>query len=195
MDEVMGGDVGQVRPLHEVFASLGGEPDAGAALAASGHDLPPDLLTEAVASYADTAPPEVAEHLAPVVLGPDDPGLALELLSSAPQVTWDDVPEPEAEVDEVALPEATDAVPDDLPDLDLDLDFGAGGAVDDLDAPEEPDGADAPEPVADASPVTGEVSLPEPDDDLPHPDLASEGWADDAWDDDADDAPDDDLDG
>ena len=58
------------RPLKDVFAELTGDDAArpDAVLAASGHgDLPPDLVAEAVVNYADTAPVEVAEHLAPFV--------------------------------------------------------------------------------------------------------------------------------
>ncbi|HEX6871028.1 MAG TPA: hypothetical protein VF163_08020 [Micromonosporaceae bacterium] len=61
------------RPLRDVFTELTGA-DGGHAtspaevLAASGHaDLPEDLVAEAVVSFADTAPVEVAEHLAPYV--------------------------------------------------------------------------------------------------------------------------------
>jgi hypothetical protein len=62
------------RPLKDVFADLlgggdGARPDPEAALAAAGHpDLPPELVAEAVVSYADTAPVEVAEHLSPYVI-------------------------------------------------------------------------------------------------------------------------------
>jgi hypothetical protein len=63
------------RPLHELLADLVGDADAARAhgdpetyLAANGHPgLPPDLVAEAVVSYADTAPVDVAEHLAPYV--------------------------------------------------------------------------------------------------------------------------------
>ncbi|MEU4694775.1 hypothetical protein [Actinoplanes sp. NPDC023714] len=49
------------RPLRDEFADPSGEP--GGLL----RDLPDDLIAEAVVSYADTAPAEVAEHLAPFV--------------------------------------------------------------------------------------------------------------------------------
>jgi hypothetical protein len=64
------------RSLHSVFTDLTGERDHAAAsglrpdevLAAGGHpDLPEGLVAEAVVNYADTAPYEVAEHLAPFV--------------------------------------------------------------------------------------------------------------------------------
>jgi hypothetical protein len=54
-------------------------------------DLPNDLVSEAIVNYADTAPAEVAEHLAPFVMahGPvpgegDDHADGLGLLASAP---------------------------------------------------------------------------------------------------------------
>ena len=62
------------RPLRDVFTELAGDDDArgsdpGEVLRASGHgDLPDGLVAEAVVSYADTAPIEVAEHLAPFVM-------------------------------------------------------------------------------------------------------------------------------
>jgi hypothetical protein len=64
------------RSLHSVFTDLTGERGYAEAsglapdevLAAGGHpDLPEGLVAEAVVSYADTAPFEVAEHLAPYV--------------------------------------------------------------------------------------------------------------------------------
>jgi hypothetical protein len=60
----------QVRSLREVFASMShGSADPAAALAEGGHgDLPGHLVTEAIISYADTAPVAVAEHLAPFVV-------------------------------------------------------------------------------------------------------------------------------
>lgn len=65
------------RPLRDVFADLATDEDARAAhaadpdgfLQAHGHaGLPGDLVGEAIVNYADTAPPEIAEHLAPFVL-------------------------------------------------------------------------------------------------------------------------------
>jgi len=159
------------RSLHEVFQTLAGDPDPDAVLAAAGHaGLPADLLTEAIVSFADTATPEVAEHLSPVVLGASsDPGLGLELLTSAPQVTWDD-----DGLDAVEEPAWTD----EGPALE-ELDFGAGG--DELDALDAPDG-DLPdaEDLADDVPDV-DVPLPAADGDLPAGDLAGEGWGD-AWD-------------
>ena len=61
------------RSLHEILAGLTGNAatsgDLAAALRAGGHpDLPAELLAEAVISFADTAPAEIAEHLAPFVV-------------------------------------------------------------------------------------------------------------------------------
>ncbi|GAB1640182.1 hypothetical protein [Krasilnikovia sp. MM14-A1259] len=61
------------RSLHEILSGLTGDAgtpgDLAAVLDAGGHpDLPPDLLAEAVVSYAGTAAAEVAEHLAPFVM-------------------------------------------------------------------------------------------------------------------------------
>ena len=93
------------RPLRDVFTDLAGDPgaptghDPAAVLAANGHpDLPDTLVAEAVVNYADTAPYEVAEHLAPYVMAnsavppadptaPEtDPATWLDLLASAPDV-------------------------------------------------------------------------------------------------------------
>lgn len=158
------------RSLSEVFGTLAGDPDPDAALAAAGYDgLPADLLTEAIANYAETAPPEVGEHLSPLLLGASpDAGLGLELLSTAPQVTWDD---------DVESPVEEPTWTDDGPPLE-DLDFGAGGA-DGLDAL---DALDAPvDDVPTDVPVAADAG------ELPGADLADEGWAD-AWD--ADELPD-----
>lgn len=85
------------RPLRDVFADLtgggntAGDPDA--LLRDQGHALPEHLVAEAVVSYADTAPAEVAEHLAPYVMAHsavgadpvDEPADGwLTLLGSAP---------------------------------------------------------------------------------------------------------------
>lgn len=162
------------RSLHEVFQTLAGDPDPDAVLAAAGHaGLPADLLTEAIVSFADTAPPEVAEHLSPVVLGASsDAGLGLELLTSAPQVTWDD------DLDTGEEPTWAD----EGPPLE-ELDFGAGGdELDALDALDAPAGAEAAEAAETADDVPAEVPVATAAaGDLPDGDLAEEGWGD-AWD-------------
>src|SRR5258705_13690824 len=65
-------DMDAARPLRDVFADLAQDEDARSAqdvLRAGGHpDLPDGLVAEAVGSYADTAPIEVAEHLSPYVM-------------------------------------------------------------------------------------------------------------------------------
>jgi hypothetical protein len=109
------------RPLKDVFAELTGDDAARAeeVLAASGHgDLPPDLVAEAVVNYADTAPVEIAEHLAPFVTAN----------SAVP--TLDEV---DGDADWSALLATAPAVEADL-DADLVADVDAPGATDD-DAP------------------------------------------------------------
>jgi hypothetical protein len=104
------------RPLRDVFDELARGTSPAGALADSGHqDLPDRLVSEAIVNYADTAPIEVAEHLAPFVKvhsavpaedsdGTDAAGLAadrgLDLLATAPdQVVSDDAGEPEPPLD------------------------------------------------------------------------------------------------
>src|SRR5688500_4344332 len=92
------------RPLRDVFADLAGDPDAHGVdpaelLREHGHaDLPDALVAEAVTSFADTAPLEVAEHLAPYVMansavpgvaGEVEPGGWLTALADAPPVDAD----------------------------------------------------------------------------------------------------------
>ncbi len=141
------------RPLHEVLDELVGDADTGRAhgdpeayLAANGHpDLPADLVAEAVVSYADTAPVEVAEHLAPYVTAHsavpvEDVSSAdwFGLLTTAPAGGL----APEPDIDDLA----TD---DDLWSPEGDpgpgLDFGSG-ATDVLDAPSISDDVE-PEPL------------------------------------------------
>jgi hypothetical protein len=117
----------EVRPLREVFADSAGQHNADPAelLAAHGHpDLPEELVAEAVVSYADTAPAEVAEHLAPFVIqhGPMPTGEPsdtpwFDLLSTAPE------PAPSG----LDSPQETLGLAD---DPGLDLDFGAGATLD-----------------------------------------------------------------
>ncbi len=141
------------RPLHELLADLAGDGDAGRAhgdpeayLAANGHaGLPPDLVAKAVVSYADTAPVEVAEHLAPFVtthsaVPADEPPSDdwYDLLTTAPAAPADDL-DPDPGLDPDQDPDLSDDAPwspDDDPGPGLD--FGTGSA-DDLDAPADAD--------------------------------------------------------
>jgi hypothetical protein len=105
----------RARPLRDVFSDLVGTDSAGTdhagpaeVLRASGHpDLPDTLVAEAVGSYADTAPIEVAEHLSPYVMAH----------SPVPQV---DAPEadPAGWFDAVATAPAADLGADPLGGLD-----------------------------------------------------------------------------
>jgi len=122
------------RPLRDVFADLVGDPsvadDPAALLRDQGHPgLPDHLVAEAVVSYADTAPVEVAEHLAPYVTahsavgadpvpGDEPPVGWLDLLGTAPDVAGP------ADLDDLPAADAFD----DAADLDpgLTLDFGTG---------------------------------------------------------------------
>jgi len=125
------------RPLRDVFADLVGAPgaadDPAALLRDHGHPgLPEELVAEAVVSYADTAPVEVAERLAPYVTAHsavgadpvpgDEPAAGwLDLLGAAPDVTGD---EP-ADLDDLAPGSGGFDAAAGL-DPDPGLDFGAG---------------------------------------------------------------------
>lgn len=135
----------QARPLRDIFEGLagetGGQPeDVLDRLRDDGHaDLPGELVTEAIVSYADTAPVEVAAHLAPFVTahsavplaGPGaagaDPAAGLDLLTTAPvgePSSIDDHP-PAAAGDgsTIAGPAGDDHAGDET-------DFGAGDPLD-----------------------------------------------------------------
>ena len=166
------------RPLRDLLADLVGDASARQAygadpagyLAAHGHpDLPEQLVAEAVVSYADTAPVEVAEALAPYVSGhgpvpvPEAHGDWFELLTSADVA--DDDPFGE-QFDVVETPgEWTDPA---------ELDFGAGApSVDDGDHGAMAD--DAPDDTADDLPDDGQAPVTEPDwpvDAAPEPPIA-----------------------
>jgi len=153
------------RPLRDVFDEVA-RGDLGAApadtLADSGHgDLPDQLVSEAIVNYADTAPVEVAEHLAPFVMvhsavPVDDAGAAdlasgegLDLLATAPEpIVADadvDLPEPSVAAGEPSYADA--------------LDFGFGSGAGD-------ERADAASSIEDAEGVPVE---PVPADELPQP--------------------------
>jgi hypothetical protein len=102
------------RPLHDVFSGLAGA-DGGAepadVLRANGHEALPDgLVAEAVVTYADTAPIEVAEHLSAFVQANSpvpradagiEPPTWLDALTTAPAGT--DIPgepDPGSDLDE-----------------------------------------------------------------------------------------------
>jgi hypothetical protein len=167
-----------VRPLRELLADLVGDAAARAGgpeayLAEHGHtDLPPDLLAEAVVSFADTAPPELAEQLAPFVTAHtagEEPADWFDLLTTAsPDLTGD--VDGVDEVDDGPEPE-DDPWPDLGTDPGADLDFGAG-SLDDVDgANERPDHAAEPaeafdwpaDQVEDASTDTVEPDAPTQD--------------------------------
>ena len=140
------------RPLRDVFTDATGDEAARASdpaelLRSSGHeDLPDTLVAEAVTSYADTAPVEVAEHLSQYVMANSavpgigaevDPSSWLEALAGAPELLESTVDpaaagldgEPPSEAGQAA-PDTGDATLDVGDDPGFDLDFGLGRAVD-----------------------------------------------------------------
>jgi hypothetical protein len=140
------------RPLRDVFTEITGDDAARTAdptelLRSSGHgDLSHELVAEAVTSYADTAPVEVAEHLSPYVMANSavpgvgtevDPSSWLEVLASAPAAVLEWLDPTSAGLDEAPTePTPAPAPPDgddaDVDDLDgFDLAFGRGGATGD----------------------------------------------------------------
>lgn len=196
------------RPLRDVFAELTGDEgvrniDPAQLLRVSGHpDLPDVLVAEAVVSFADTAPVEVAEHLAPYVAAnsavpPTEPDAVpdlplsgwVEALATAPDVTDLDDRDPADGLD--AAPDLTFAEeqpprsddPGPYPDVDFGFgSFAGGGTADPLDALDESSYAEAkvsdvPELAVEAEPVA--------------PDTATDA----VWGDDPGDAPVDDAEG
>ncbi|KUL27529.1 hypothetical protein [Actinoplanes awajinensis] len=87
-----------VRSLREIFGELAGAgehtgADPAALLARSGHpDLPEELVAQAVSGFAETARPEIAEHLSAYVMahspipGPGGEAFVswVDLLATAP---------------------------------------------------------------------------------------------------------------
>jgi hypothetical protein len=158
------------RALHELLAGLTGDAarasgDREAYLADNGHpDLPPDLVAEAVVSYADTAPVEVAEHLAPYVTahsavptGEPPPEDWFTLLSTSPT-------EPPQDLDPDPTPDPEATLADDPGPT---LDFGTGAPT----TPPDPSTMDTPEEPPATTAATTEPPSP-PDDPTPTwPDL------------------------
>ena len=136
------------RPLRDVFADLTGNGaaagDPEAQLRDQGHPgLPDHLVAEAVVSYAETAPAEVAEHLAPYVTahsavgagettGDEPPAGWLDLLGTAP--AGPGLADEPADIDYLApspdeLDEAAGLGPDPGLGLDFGADFGTGAEL------------------------------------------------------------------
>ncbi len=161
------------RPLHAVFTELLKDEAARQAYAAdpagfldsAGHaDLPDELVAEAVISFADTAPPAVAEHLAPFVMahGPVDEsdtdpieldGLAL--LATAPGQPGDE--DMDADFTPPAAEPATAVNADTGWPID-DLDFGAGSER----APAEAPATDFDEELTEIPAEGSEPGVPAP---------------------------------
>jgi hypothetical protein len=149
----------EARPLRDVFADLATDEDARRAHAADpegflhahGHaELPSQLVGEAIVNYADTAPPEIAEHLAPFVMahspipvedGPTagaDPTDGLHLLATAPAEAYPDLLPADldgshldgshVDAGHVAADQHAGGTPADP----FDLDFGHGDQPDDM---------------------------------------------------------------
>lgn len=125
------------RPLHDLLTDLVGAGDAAGpadVLAANGHaDLPDELVAEAVGSFADTSPIEVAEHLSTYVMAnspvpqPDAPPVDLaswlDVVTSAPA---------SSDVDPTALLDDSGAVQSAYEPAAVevgDLHFGRGDSV------------------------------------------------------------------
>jgi hypothetical protein len=112
-----------VRPLRELLADLVGDTSThsgDAYLAEHGHpDLPPELVAEAVVSFADTAPPELAEQLAPFVTAHTAGQTAdwFDVLTSA---------QPDLADDPGDVLDGGPSTEDLGPDPGTELDFGAG---------------------------------------------------------------------
>ncbi|HEY8471013.1 MAG TPA: hypothetical protein VIL37_00020 [Natronosporangium sp.] len=162
------------RPLRDIFDELArGDHGADPAetLADGGHgDLPDQLVSEAIVSYADTAPVEVAEHLAPFVkvhsaVPAADEGEpagesasdGLELLATAPEPILAD--------GEPVEPEPTPADPAEtepaLAGADA-LDFGFGSGAAELSGAAEGTAGDSELSIADETEPVAPVAAEEP---------------------------------
>jgi hypothetical protein len=168
------------RPLHDVFSGLAGT--AGGAepadvLRANGHEALPDgLVAEAVVTYADTAPIEVAEHLSAYVAAHSpvprtDAGIEapswLDALATAPAgVDIPGDPDPGGDLDAgVADPAAAWSAPagaaaaeDDFDDADG-AGFGAGAEGPATDAADEARHAEPEHGFSDGAALNGSASL------------------------------------
>lgn len=148
----------QGRPLRAVLEELLADDVARQAHAAdpagvlgdAGHgDLPGDLVAEAIVSFADTAPFEVAEHLAPFVTAhsvvpaadgePPAASAGLDLLATAPDSLDGSGVDGLEPPPDWTVPGDGEAQPDTAaPPLPVDLGFGRGAD-------------DAPHPLPDAA--------------------------------------------
>jgi hypothetical protein len=167
------------RPLRDVFADLigGGNAtdDPQALLGDHGHPaLPEHLVAEAVVSYADTAPAEVAEHLAPYVtthsavgadpMPADEPPAGwLDLLSTAP--AGPGLADEPADLDDLTPP------PDGLDDAGVDdpgpgLDFGSGAGFETGGGPDDagPEGPDDDAEIEHPTDELGQMPATDPTD-------------------------------
>jgi hypothetical protein len=163
------------RPLRDVFADLVTDEDARRAhaadpdgfLQAHGHTgLSGQLVNEAIVNYADTAPTEVAEHLAPFVMAHspvpvDDPAAGadgadgLHLLATAPAEAYlDELPDDGLDDDlggglaggldgDLAAGPGHPVDPAAVAADPFDLDFGQGDQAEDMQPVPPPDGAPA----------------------------------------------------
>jgi len=169
------------RPLKDVFTDLVGDPSATAeALAGAGHDLPPDLVAEAVVSFAGSAPAEVAEHLAPFVTAHsgvpleselDEPAGWAELLATAPEPDDTDDPDDADAPFDAPLADhpgaaelAFGAGAGDGPGPDLDLDTDPGGDLDDEPVAVGGGPSDYPDDLADTAGLTDLEGVDDADD-------------------------------
>jgi hypothetical protein len=172
-----------LRSLRDLFGDLAGDDgarpeegaDLGGLLAAEGYpDLPDGLVAEAIVSYAETAPAEVAEHLSPFVMSHSqvplddlpaeaiDSAQALDLLTTAPTglVADDELVDTGDDLAEVDFGMADEPFSFDFGEGDAaPLDHAAtpNDAADAADEPAEPAGPDEP---AEATNGTGAI---EPD--------------------------------
>jgi hypothetical protein len=192
------------RALRDVLTDLVGDGDAAGpadVLAAGGHaGLPVELVAEAVGSFADTSPIEVAEHLSPYVMAnspvplPDAPAVDLadwlEAVTTAPPPA--DV-DPTARLDDVGVLHESSYEPAGVEVGDLDFGHGHADAGPDhhastVDTFDHEHDFDAPADYSGYEPIDGTFDSASPDpaalDHFPVPDDTPDDG------DDADDLPD-----